>query len=122
MFDIGFFELTLIAIVALLVLGPERLPRAARMAGAFIAKIRRTATDLKIEISKEVEFQEMKERAQKLAEQSSLQTAKESIEAPLDKLQQTLSHASDDSSPKPEAQEQSLTQAEGPTSSKGTPQ
>ena len=36
MFDIGFFELVMVAVVALLVLGPERLPHAVRMTGAFV--------------------------------------------------------------------------------------
>ena len=85
MFDIGFFELTLIAIVALLVLGPERLPHAARMSGAFLAKIRRTIADLKVEISKEVEIQEMQERAHKLANQEPLQAVQEAIQEAIQK-------------------------------------
>ena len=60
MFDIGFFELIIIAIIALLVIGPERLPHAARMAGAWIGKIRRTALSVKEELEQEVNLHEMK--------------------------------------------------------------
>ncbi len=70
MFDIGFSELVVVFIVALLVLGPERLPKAARLAGAFVAKIRRTTADLKYEFNREIELQEMKQRIEALQKQS----------------------------------------------------
>ena len=60
MFDVGFWELTVIAIVALMVLGPERLPRAARTAGLWISKARRTVTTMKAEIERELDMEEMK--------------------------------------------------------------
>jgi len=59
-FDVGFWELTVIAIVALMVLGPERLPRAARTAGLWISKARRTVTTMKAEIERELDMEEMK--------------------------------------------------------------
>ena len=54
MFDVGFSELILLGIVALVVLGPEKLPHAARMAGAWLGRIRRTVIDIQAEIEKEV--------------------------------------------------------------------
>ncbi len=60
MFDVGFWELAVIAIVALMVLGPERLPRAARTAGLWISKARRTVTTMKAEIERELDVEEMK--------------------------------------------------------------
>ncbi len=60
MFDIGFWELTIIAVVALLVLGPERLPRAARTAGLWINKARRTVAIMKAEIERELDMEEVK--------------------------------------------------------------
>jgi sec-independent protein translocase protein TatB len=54
-FDVGFFELLLIGMVALLVLGPERLPHAARMAGAFLRKARISWLTLKAEVERELE-------------------------------------------------------------------
>jgi len=62
MFDVGFSELILLGIVALVVLGPEKLPHAARMAGAWLGKIRRTVIDIQAEIEKEVSAAELKQR------------------------------------------------------------
>ena len=50
MFDVGFSELVLMAIVALVVLGPEKLPHAARVAGAWVGRIRRTVSNMQAEI------------------------------------------------------------------------
>ncbi|WIX31962.1 Sec-independent protein translocase protein TatB [Salinicola sp. JS01] len=66
MFDIGFFELLLIGIVGLLVLGPERLPIAARTAGLWIGRIRRSVANMQREITSQLEAEELR---QKLAEQ-----------------------------------------------------
>ena len=66
MLDIGFLELMLIGIVALLVLGPERLPKAARTAGLWIGKIKRTVSGMQREISAQLEAEELR---QKLNEQ-----------------------------------------------------
>lgn len=62
MFDVGFSELLLLAIVALVVLGPEKLPHAARMAGAWVGRIRRTISTMQSEIEREVAAQEVKEQ------------------------------------------------------------
>lgn len=55
MFDIGFWELVTCALVALIVLGPERLPKAARIAGRLFAKLRKTIDDIKNDITAEVD-------------------------------------------------------------------
>ena len=60
MFDVGFSELTLIAIVALLVLGPERLPGAARTVGALLRKARNSFESVKAEVEREVRDEELK--------------------------------------------------------------
>ncbi|MGH8493667.1 MAG: Sec-independent protein translocase protein TatB [Moraxellaceae bacterium] len=65
MFDVGFSELILLAIVALVVLGPEKLPHAARVAGAWVARIRRTVSTMQAEIEREVSAQELKTRMEK---------------------------------------------------------
>jgi sec-independent protein translocase protein TatB len=65
MFDVGFSELVLMAIVALVVLGPEKLPHAARVAGAWVGRIRRTVSNVQAEIEREVSAQELRERLQK---------------------------------------------------------
>jgi sec-independent protein translocase protein TatB len=60
MFDIGFFELILIAIVALLVIGPERLPHVARSAGLWIGKMRGFVSSVKSDIDQELKAEELK--------------------------------------------------------------
>lgn len=65
MFDVGFSELVLLAIVALVVLGPEKLPHAARILGAWVGRIRRTVGNIQAEIEREVASQEMKARLDK---------------------------------------------------------
>lgn len=65
MFDVGFSELLLLAIVALVVLGPEKLPHAARVAGAWVGRIRRTISTMQAEIEREVAAQEVRQQLEK---------------------------------------------------------
>jgi sec-independent protein translocase protein TatB len=60
--DLGFSEILLLGAVALIVLGPEKLPHAARMLGAWYGRIRRTLADVQAEISNEVHLSEMRQR------------------------------------------------------------
>lgn len=60
MFDIGFTELLLIAVVALIVIGPERLPKVARTAGHLFSRMQRYVNDVKADISREMEFDELR--------------------------------------------------------------
>ncbi len=62
MFDIGLSELLLLGAVALIVLGPEKLPHAARMAGAWYGRIRRTVANVQAEIANEVHLTEMRQK------------------------------------------------------------
>jgi sec-independent protein translocase protein TatB len=65
MFDIGFWELTIIVLVGLLVLGPERLPAAARTAGLWVRKARRFISTTTAEIERELNLEELKRQQQK---------------------------------------------------------
>lgn len=60
MFDIGFSELFVIGVVALLVLGPERLPRVARTAGHLLGRLQRYVSDVKADISREMQLEELR--------------------------------------------------------------
>lgn len=60
MFDVGFSELVVIGLVALIVFGPEELPRVARTAGHLLGKLRRYVADVKADISREMELADLK--------------------------------------------------------------
>lgn len=60
MFDVGFTELLLVGLVALLVLGPERLPVAARTAGLWIGRIKRSISSIKAEVEREIGADEIR--------------------------------------------------------------
>ena len=60
MFDVGFSELLIIAVVALLVLGPERLPKAARFAGLWVRRARAQWYSVKSELERELASEELK--------------------------------------------------------------
>jgi sec-independent protein translocase protein TatB len=60
MFDVGFAELLIIGLVALVVIGPERLPGLARTAGAWLGRAKRFVTDVKSEIDEELRTEELK--------------------------------------------------------------
>ncbi len=63
MFDVGFWELALIGVIALVVVGPERLPALARTAGLWIGKARSMVADVKQDIQQEMERQDLDEVA-----------------------------------------------------------
>ncbi len=68
MFDIGFSELLVIAVVALIVIGPERLPKVARTAGLLSGRLRRYVNDIKADISREMQLDELKKMQQDVAD------------------------------------------------------
>src|SRR5689334_10023966 len=74
MFDVGFSEMLVIAFVALLVLGPERLPRAARFAGLWVRKLRAQWYAVQADLEREFVDEELRR----------------SVAQPLDELQRTL--------------------------------
>ena len=60
MFDIGFSEMMVIGLVALIVIGPERLPRVARTIGHLAGRLQRYVSDVKADINREVELGELR--------------------------------------------------------------
>ena len=60
MFDVGFSELMVIAVVALIVIGPERLPRVARTMGHLFGRLQRYVNDVKADINREIELEELR--------------------------------------------------------------
>lgn len=68
MFDIGFSELLVIGVVALIVIGPERMPKVARTAGHLYGRLQRYVSSVKSDISREVEFDELRRSGQQFRE------------------------------------------------------
>lgn len=60
MFDFGLGELLLVGVVALIVIGPERLPKAARMAGNMVGKLQRLVSSVKQELNTQIELEELR--------------------------------------------------------------
>lgn len=65
MFDIGFWELALIGVVALLVVGPDRLPGLARTIGLWLGRIRRYVSTVRDDIEREIQADELKKMLDK---------------------------------------------------------
>lgn len=70
MFDFGFTELILIAVVALIVVGPERLPKVARTAGHLLGRLQRYVSDVKSDISREMQLEDLKKLQQEVQQQA----------------------------------------------------
>ena len=67
MFDVGFWELVFIAVIALLVVGPERMPKIARTAGLWLGKMRGFVSSVKQDIDRELAAEELKAVLEKQA-------------------------------------------------------
>lgn len=88
MFDIGFSELLMIAIVALVVIGPERLPGVARNVGRFTGRLQRYVNDIKRDFNREIEFDEIRRLQQEM--ETTVQTMQESMRVVESTLQQEV--------------------------------
>ncbi len=70
MFDIGFSELMVIALVGLIVIGPERMPKVARTVGHLLGRLQRYVGDVKADINREMQLDELKKLQSQVAEQA----------------------------------------------------
>jgi sec-independent protein translocase protein TatB len=68
MFDIGFSELMVIGIVALIVIGPEKLPKVARTLGHLLGRAQRYVNDVKSDINREIQLDELKKLQSEVTE------------------------------------------------------
>jgi len=87
MFDVGFSELCLIGLVSLLVIGPERLPKVARLAGFWLGKTRSMVASVKEEIKLELQAEEMR---QIFKEQSGIEEAQQILDETTDALKSSI--------------------------------
>lgn len=93
MFDIGFSELMVIAVVALVVIGPERLPRVARTAGHLFGRLQRYVTQVKSDISREMELAELGKMKSEF--ESAARTFQSEVESKASETQRELREAAD---------------------------
>jgi sec-independent protein translocase protein TatB len=100
MFDIGFSELMVIAVVALVVLGPERLPRVARTAGHLFGRLQRYVNDVKADINREIELEEL--RKFKSEFEQAAQTIETDLKSEMAQAEATIGSIAADASLKPE--------------------
>ncbi|MEZ9183988.1 Sec-independent protein translocase protein TatB [Vibrio splendidus] len=87
MFDIGFWELVLISVVGLVVLGPERLPVAIRSISKFVGQAKSMANSVKDELSHELKVQDLQENLRK-AEKMGMEDLSPDLKASVDELKQ----------------------------------
>lgn len=88
MFDLGFSELIVIAVVTLIVVGPERLPKVARTAGHLLGRLQRYVSDVKSDIQREMQLEELKKLQLQVEQQAreletSMRGQVQSVEADL---------------------------------------
>ena len=89
MFDIAFSELLIIGIVALVVIGPERLPKVARTVGHLLGRMQRYVSDVKSDISREMKLDELKKLRAEV--QDSAQDLQRSITSEMRSVEQSVS-------------------------------
>ena len=87
MFDIGFSELLVIGVVALIVIGPQKLPRVARTVGILMGRLQRYVSDVKADINREIELEELRKM------RDSMQSAANEMQSSFD---ETLNKTADD--------------------------
>lgn len=88
MFDIGFSELLLVAVIGLVVLGPERLPVAVRTVAGWIRAMRALATNVQNELSQELKLQELQETLKKVEEKADMEALSPELKQSMEELRQ----------------------------------
>jgi sec-independent protein translocase protein TatB len=88
MFDIGFSELLVIGVVALIVIGPEKLPRMARTVGHLAGRLQRYVADVKADINREIELEELRKMRDSMQEAAS--SFETSVQSELNKTETDL--------------------------------
>ena len=93
MFDVSFSELMVIAIVALVVIGPERLPRVARTTGLLFGRLQRYVNDVKADIGREIQLDELKRLQSEM--QASARSFERSMNEGIQSIEQSVQQTVD---------------------------
>lgn len=97
--QIGFFEIVVIAVIALVVVGPKELPRLMRMAGKFAAQARRMAGEFQSafnQMARESELEDMRREIEALKRNNPVADVKRDVEAALKPVETSLKEAADE--------------------------
>ena len=101
MFDIGFTELMVIAVVALVVIGPERLPKVARTLGHLFGRMQRYVNDVKADINREMALDDLRKLQSSM--QESAQSLEQSVNKELRAAEQEIHQVAADAQANPDA-------------------
>jgi sec-independent protein translocase protein TatB len=93
MFDIGFSEMIVIAVIALIVLGPEKLPRVARTAGHLLGRMQRYVNDVKADINREIELDELRKLQKEM--QNTANTIEQTVKGEISAVQSEFKQIGD---------------------------
>lgn len=88
MFDLSFFEIMVIVVIALIVIGPEKLPGVARTLGQLTGRIQRYIANVKEEVNREVRFDELKSLQSEIA--AGVNKAKSGVEEEVDQFKKSF--------------------------------
>jgi sec-independent protein translocase protein TatB len=91
MFDIGFSELVLVAVIGLLVLGPERLPGAIRTGSLWLGRLRRSFNNIRAEIEREINADEIRQDLHNEGIMESLKQAEQDLRSGLEAADESAS-------------------------------
>ncbi len=88
MFDFGFWEIAIVGIITLIVVGPEKMPSLARKAGLYFGKFNKFINKIKSDINEEIKMEEIKEQMSMEDEKITLSEVTEDIQSSVDSLDQ----------------------------------
>jgi len=99
MIDLGLTKLALIGVVALIVIGPEKLPKVARMAGSLLGRAQRYLNDVKAEVSRDIELEELRKLQQSV--QNTATELKSNLTNQMVEIEHSIHSIAPDSNPQP---------------------
>ena len=102
MFDFGFWEISIIAIITLIVVGPDKMPALARKAGLYVGKFNKFVRKIKTDINDELQADELKEQLSIKDEKSTLSQALDDVKDSVDQYKQEITEVAE---PTPQTKE-----------------
>ncbi len=95
MFDFGLWEIAIIGIITLIVVGPEKMPALARKAGLYVGKFKKFVSKIQNDINNEIKSEELKDQLSIKAEESSLSQTVKEAKSSIDEIKKEAAKISD---------------------------